>query len=645
MNKAQRNILIIISSILLLLAFILHLSGVNGPLEDSLLITATIISGYPTVKKAVLATRMKAFSIELLVTIAVTGALIIGEYVESAAVTFLFLFGAYLEAHTLEKARSSLKVLMKMSPQTATVIRAGKHEIISAEDIQKGDRVVIRSGEKVAIDGTIVTGEALINESSVTGESIPVRKAKGGEVFSGTMLETGYLEVIAEKVGEDTTFARIIDLVEEAQESKAKTQQFLERFASFYTPGILVLSLLVWIFTRDIHMSLTFLVIACPGALVMSAPVSMVAGIGNGARNGILIKGGDTMEKLAKASGMVFDKTGTLTQGKPTVTAIRSYGINENELLSLAAEAELMSEHHLGRTIVEEAEARGLTTTASSGRVEVLKGQGIKAIIHNTTLLVGNLKLMLDAQIPVRQEAGNYAVQQEKNGNTVIWVGAYDQIRGIISIADPVRAEAKEALNELRANGIRHLVMLTGDNRYNGEKVGRQLAMSKVFAGLLPEDKVSKIRACRQKGERLVMVGDGVNDAPAIASADVGIAMGIAGADVALETADIVLMSDKLDKLAYAYKLSKATVRNMKQNMFFSVGVVLFLLLGVLTKNIFLASGMLIHELSVLAVILNAIRLVYFPESPFQPGRCIRNFSAYAGTILPKGKWRKYEMN
>ncbi|TAN21597.1 MAG: cation-translocating P-type ATPase [Chitinophagaceae bacterium] len=645
MNKAQRNILIIISSILLLLAFILHLSGVNGPLEDSLLITATIISGYPTVKKAVLATRMKAFSIELLVTIAVTGALIIGEYVESAAVTFLFLFGAYLEAHTLEKARSSLKVLMKMSPQTATVIRAGKHEIISAEDIQKGDRVVIRSGEKVAIDGTIVTGEALINESSVTGESIPVRKAKGGEVFSGTMLETGYLEVIAEKVGEDTTFARIIDLVEEAQESKAKTQQFLERFASFYTPGILVLSLLVWIFTRDIHMSLTFLVIACPGALVMSAPVSMVAGIGNGARNGILIKGGDTMEKLAKASGMVFDKTGTLTQGKPTVTAIRSYGINENELLSLAAEAELMSEHHLGRTIVEEAEARGLTTTASSGRVEVLKGQGIKAIIHNTTLLVGNLKLMLDAQIPVRQEAGNYAVQQEKNGNTVIWVGAYDQIRGIISIADPVRAEAKEALNELRANGIRHLVMLTGDNRYNGEKVGRQLAMSKVFAGLLPEDKVSKIRVCRQKGERLVMVGDGVNDAPAIASADVGIAMGIAGADVALETADIVLMSDKLDKLAYAYKLSKATVRNMKQNMFFSVGVVLFLLLGVLTKNIFLASGMLIHELSVLAVILNAIRLVYFPESPFQPGRWIRNFSAYAGTILPKGKWRKYEMN
>lgn len=637
MNKAQRNILIIISAILLLLAFIQHLSGVNGLLEDSLLITATIISGYPTVKKAVLTTRMKAFSIELLVTIAVTGALIIGEYVESAAVTFLFLFGAYLEAHTLEKARSSLKALMKMSPQTATVIRAGKHEIISAEDVQKGDRVVIRSGEKVAVDGPVVTGEALINESSVTGESIPVRKARGGEVFSGTMLETGYIEVIAEKVGDDTTFARIIDLVEEAQESKAKTQQFIERFASFYTPGILVLSLLVWIFTRDIHMSLTFLVIACPGALVMSAPVSMVAGIGNGARNGILIKGGDTMEKLAKASGMVFDKTGTLTQGKPTVTAIRSYGINENELLSLAAEAELMSEHHLGRTIVEEAEARGLTTTASSGRVEVLKGQGIKAVVHHTTLLVGNLKLMLDAQIPVRQEAENYAVQQEKNGNTVIWVSAYDQILGIISIADPVRAEAKEALNELRANGIRHLVMLTGDNRYNGEKVGRQLAMSKVFAGLLPEDKVGKIRACRQKGERLAMVGDGVNDAPAIASADVGIAMGIAGADVTLETADIVLMSDKLDKLSYAYKLSKATVRNMKQNMFFSVGVVLFLLLGVLTKNIFLASGMLIHELSVLAVILNAIRLVYFPESPFQPRRWMADFTIYKNSLLRKG--------
>ena len=617
MKMNKKNSLIIASGILLVTAFILYLFKLNGLLINIILIAASIIAGFPIAKKALQAIRMKVFSIELLVSIAVIGALIIGEYVESAAVTFLFLFGAFLEARTLEKARSSLKSLIKMMPMEATVERDGKRVTIPAEEVKKGDLVFMQSGEKVAVDGRVFSGVALINEAAITGESVPVKKEKGAQVFSSTILDSGYLEVIAEKVGDDTTFAKIIDLVEEAQESKAKTQKFLERFAAFYTPGILVLSVIVMLFTWDIHLTLTFLVIACPGALVISAPVSIVAGIGNGAKHGILIKGGDKMEKLAKVNGIIFDKTGTLTQGKPSVTAIQLYGIKEDELLLMAAEAELVSEHHLGRTIVKEAESRGLQLSHKPMNSQIIKGQGIKATINGQELLIGNKKMLVSNQITFTEAMEAYALEQEIKGNTAVYVSDNNRLLGIISIADKIREDASAAIDQLKQSGIKHLVMLTGDNEHTANKVAKQLGIEKVFANLLPEDKVSKVKMCKQKGKILAMVGDGINDAPAIATADVGIAMGGAGTDIAMETADIVLLSDKLDKLAYAYNLSKATVRNMKQNMFFAVGVVFLLLAGVLTGKVFLASGMLIHELSVLIVILNAIRLVRFPKYQF----------------------------
>lgn len=615
MNK--KNSLIIASGILLVTALILYLLKLNGLLIDIILIASSIIAGFPIAKKALQAVWMKVFSIELLVSIAIVGAIIIGEYVESAAVSFLFLFGAFLEARTLEKARSSLKSLIKMMPMEATVEREGKRVTIPAEAVKKDDLVFIQSGEKVAVDGKVSSGTALINEAAITGESVPVKKERGSMVFSSTILDSGYLEVIAEKVGDDTTFAKIIDLVEEAQESKAKTQKFLERFAAFYTPGILVLSVIVMLFTWDIHLTLTFLVIACPGALVISAPVSIVAGIGNGAKHGILIKGGDKMEKLAKVNGIIFDKTGTLTQGKPSVTAIQLYGIKEDELLLMAAEAELVSEHHLGRTIVKEAESRGLQLFHKPMNSQIIKGQGIKATINGQELLIGNKKMLVSNQITFTEAIEIYALEQEKKGNTAVYVSDNNRVLGIISIADKIREDASDAINQLKQSGIKHLVMLTGDNEHTANKVAKQLGIEKVFANLLPEDKVSKVKMCKQNGKILAMVGDGINDAPAIATADVGIAMGGAGTDIAMETADIVLLSDKLDKLAYAYKLSKAAVRNMKQNMFFAVGVVFLLLAGVLTGKVFLASGMLIHELSVLIVILNAIRLVRFPKYQF----------------------------
>lgn len=622
MKAKQVNRIMYAAGILILAAIATYLFNWNSLLLDVLLITASIVAGIPTFIKAWKATRLKMFSIEVLVTIAVVGALIIGEYVESAAVTFLFLFGAFLEGRSLEKARASLKSLMEMAPLEATVIRDGIRSIIMAEEVIKNDLVIIQTGEKIPIDGRVISGSASVNEAAITGESVPISKGTDDQVFSGSILDSGYLEVIAENVGEDTTFSKIIELVEEAQEGKAKTQRFLEKFATIYTPGIMVLSILVWVITRDVHLALTFLVIACPGALVISAPVSIVAGIGNGARNGILIKGGEVMENLAKINAMVFDKTGTLTKGKPEVTAIKGFGLDEKELLLMAAEAEVISEHHLGRAIVKEAERIGLKLLNKPTEVNVLKGRGIEVNLDGKPLYIGNRKGLSQNGIPIKNEVESYATEQEKEGNTAVFIADDKEVLGVISIADAIRDKAADTIQNLRSAGIKHLVMLTGDNKHTANIVGQQLGMDRIFAELLPEDKALKVKACMGKGKKLAMVGDGVNDAPAIATADVGIAMGVAGTDVAMETADVVLMADNLDKLVHALKLSKVTVRNMKQNMFIAVGTVAVLLAGVLTKNVNLASGMLLHELSVLVVILNAIRLIHYkPNSAFKSSK------------------------
>ena len=614
MNNKQRKFIMIFSGALLAGAFVMNLLHLNKTIIDILLIVATVIAGYPTVLKAFKSARNKMFSIELLVTIAIVGALIIGEYVESAAVTFLFLFGAFLEGRTLEKARSSLKSLLEMVPLEATIIRYGVRSIVLAEDVEEGDLVVIQSGEKIPVDGMIISGRALVNESAITGESVPINKTIDAEVFSGTILDNGYIEVVAEKVGDDTTFSKIIELVEEAQEGKAKTQKFLEKFATIYTPAVVILSIIVWMVSGDIHLSLTFLVIACPGALVISTPVSIVAGIGNGAKNGILIKGGEIMEALAKINAMVFDKTGTLTKGKPDVTAVKTYGMREDDLLLMAAEAEVVSEHHLGRTIVKEAEKRNIKLIRKPKDVEILKGHGIKVTLNGKELYIGNRNGLLQFNKTLSTSIEADAIELEKKGNTVVFVADNEGVLGLIAIADQVRPEAAQALHELKENGIKKMVMLTGDNRYTANKVASQVGIKNVFAELLPVNKSEKVKACMAKGVTLAMVGDGINDAPAIAAADVGIAMGVAGSDIAMETADVILMTDRLDKLSYAYQLSKATVRNMKQNMFFAVGTVFLLLIGVLTNHVNLASGMFIHELSVLLVILNAIRLVHYKK-------------------------------
>lgn len=613
MGKLKKIHVVWISGSLLLTAFLLHWLDLDF-WKNAALIVATFVAGWSITKKAVQSVMMKVFSIELLVTIAVVGALLIGEYVESGAVTFLFLFGAYLEVRSLEKTRSSLKTLMDMAPLEATVLKNGERITSPVEEIETGDRILIQSGEKIAVDGKIISGTAHINEATITGESLPADKAFDDQVFSGTIIDNGYIEVIAEKVGDDTAFAKIIEVVEEAQEGKARTQKFLERFANVYTPGILVLTVLVFLFTRNIELTLTFLVIACPGALVISAPVSLVAGIGNGARNGTLIKGGEIMENFAKVDTVVFDKTGTLTEGKPSITNLKAYGIDEKALLKTTAEAELVSEHHLGQTIVKEAKELGIALTNEPVDFTVEKGHGLYATVGGDKVVIGNRKLLAKNNIELTESIDQDATQQEKAGNTAIFVAINQTVRGIVSIADQIRAEAGETISQLKAAGVKETIMLTGDNRHTATKVADQLGIDTVFAEMLPEDKVNHVKRLKDEGYRVAMVGDGINDAPAIALADIGIAMGAAGTDAAMETADIVLMSDQLNRIPYAHALSKATVRNMKQNMFFAVGTVAILLTGVLTGKVFLASGMLIHELSVLTVIMNAIRLVRYKQ-------------------------------
>ncbi|MFL2099050.1 heavy metal translocating P-type ATPase [Marinilactibacillus psychrotolerans] len=628
----HKNQITALAGLLIVIGFVLGTLG-NENLQNIALIIATIISSVPIFIKAIQAIRMKAFSIDLLVSIAVLGALYIGEYTESSVVTFLFLFGDYLEMRTLEKTRSSLRELVDMAPQEAVVLREdGNSEKVAIEKVEVGDRIIIRPGGKIPVDGSIISGKASINEATITGESIPASKTVDDKVFSGTILDTGYIEIVAERVGDDTTFAKVIELVEEAQESKSKAEKFLDKFAGIYTPAVVVLAIVVYLFTQDLHLAITFLVIACPGALVIGAPVSNVAGIGNGARNGVLIKGGEIMDKFSKVDTLVFDKTGTLTKGKPEVTDIHTFNrLDEEFLLGLVAKAEMISEHHLGQTIVKAAQNRGIDLASmeqSDGKV--IKGNGIKAQVNGHSIIAGNRKLLQSEKISLVKAVEQYAVGREKQGNTAIFIVIDGKIAGMISIADQIREDAYKALAQMRENGIKKIVMLTGDNKHTAKAVATALELDEFHAELLPEQKVNYVKELKNSGHTVAMAGDGINDAPAIATADIGLAMGEGGTDISMETADVVLMADKLMQFSHAYLLSKVTIRNMKQNIFIAVGVVAILLIGVLMGSVHLASGMFIHEASVLVVILNAMRLIRFNHKNMHSSKRLESVPAKA---------------
>ena len=576
-----------------------------------IMIVGTVLAGYNIFKTAIVSLRYGVVGIDLLVSIAAIGALIIGEYWEAQAVTFLFTFGDYLESLTLEKTRNSIRSLMDLAPDIARVRRNGEEIEISPDDVVFGDHVVIRPGEKIPVDGAVVEGSAYVNQAAITGESMPISRDPGEEVFSGTILESGYLVVQAERVGEDTTFARILHMVEEAQDKKASSQKFLEKFAAWYTPAIILLSIVVGLISKDIRLALTLLVVSCPGALVISTPISYVAAIGNGAKNGVLVKGGEIMEKLGRVKAIAFDKTGTLTEGKPGVSRVKAYDMDEDELLRIAAIGESFSEHPLGAAIIRKAEEKMGKINETPEDARMLIGHGLAFVYEGTEYFIGNRKLLDDQNIDYSAHEA-YLNDEEALGQTAVIVASEEKVHGIISIADTIRQEAKGLVADLHAQGVKNIVMLTGDNRRAAQAVADAVGLDGQYSELLPEDKVSALSEISQEYGETAMVGDGINDAPALASADLGIAIGAAGTDVAMETADVVLMSDDIGQLSYAMGLSRATANNVKQNVIFAIVVVVVLLAGVLVQTVNMSLGMLVHEGSVLLVILNAMRLLNY---------------------------------
>jgi Zn2+/Cd2+-exporting ATPase len=597
--------------------------------RSGLMVVAALVAGWDIGLRAWHSLWNRHVSIELLVTIAAVGALLIGEVWEAAAVTFLFMLGAYLEAHTLSQTRQALQDLLDVAPSVAVVLRDDDPVEVAPHEVQAGETVLVRPGTKIPVDGVVSRGRSTVDESTITGEPIPAEKNPEDAVFAGTINQGGLLYVRATGVGADTTLARIIRRVEEAQEEKAPAQRFIERFGRWYTPAIIGLSAIAWLLTWNLELALTLLVIGCPGALVISTPVSVVSGIGRAARRGILIKGGEYLENAGKISALAFDKTGTLTEGKPRLTDVIALqpqrvpaGLSpapvrqrprgrwtqtQQEVLHWAAIAEHGSEHPLARPIV--AAARKAETVAHADSFETFTGRGVQAFSNGHAIAVGNLQLMDELNIWVEDKAKTHLARLRSSGKTAVLVAVDGVVLGILGIADPLRTKAADVIHQLQGEGVR-LVMLTGDNERTAQAIAAETGVEEIYADLLPEGKLEQIRRMQAEGHVVAMVGDGINDAPALAAADIGIAMGAAGADVAIETADIALMADNLEKISEAIRLSKATLRNIRQNVAIALVTVVALLLGVLLGEVHMAGGMFIHELSVLIVIGNGMRLL-----------------------------------
>lgn len=627
--RLRRQTLTLLSGGLILLSLAARYAAALPAAADGLLAAAAVIAGTDILARAWVNLRNKAFSIELLVSIAFTGALAIGEFWEAAAVTFLFIFGAYLEARTLSKTREVLGQLLDLAPTTAVVMRSGQQVEVLASEVQQDEILLIKPGVKVPVDGLVLDGFSAVDESAITGEPIPEEKASGDSVYAGTLNQNGTLKVRATGVGADTTLARIIARVEEAQDEKAPTQRFIERFARWYTPFIVLLSIAAFLITRDIELALTLLVIGCPGALVISTPVSIVAGIGRAAQKGILIKGGEYLENAGKINVVALDKTGTLTEGKPRLVDIEvlepqlawagpqtgqaegpgsGWNPGQRAVLRWAGIAETLSEHPLARPIL--VEAARMEPLPEPQNFTMLVGRGVTAEYQGNRIAVGTLDLMNSLGIAVSPEAVDRLAELKSGGKTAVLVALDQAAIGILGIADSLRENAAEMVRELKHSGVRRVLMLTGDDRRTAEAIAAQAGITEVHADLLPEDKLTIIKKLKQDGNVVAMTGDGINDAPALAAADIGIAMGAAGTGIAIETADIALMADDLAKISQAIGLSKSTLRNIRQNVIIALLTVTLLLAGVLAGQVHMAGGMLIHQVSVLVVIINGMRLL-----------------------------------
>lgn len=607
---SKKNQITIISGLLILFGFFSHFILNNLFLSEWSLIIASIFGVAPIAIQAFQALKVKVISIDILVTIAVIGAFLIQNYEESAIVTFLFLFGHFLEQRTLNQTRSAIKELTDMAPESALrQVSDGEFEEVEVDDVDEGDILLVKTGAKVPVDGTVLVGEGHINEASITGESVPTNKGVDSEVFAGTILENGTLQIRADRVGEDTTFGKIIELVEEAQDSKSEAERFIDRFSKYYTPAVLVISILVWVISRDVELAITVLVLGCPGALVIGVPVSNVAGIGNGARNGVLLKGSEVIHDFSRVDTVVFDKTGTLTIGNPEVAEIANYSDNQKAAFGYLASVERESDHPLGKAILDYI---GNTTYSPVEETEVVKGGGIIAKVNGHRVVIGNVALMEQENIILNKEAQENIRRFEENGNSLVLTAVDGSLEILMGIRDQIRPGVKKDLQALKKLGVKNLVVLSGDNQGTVNLVAKELGLTEAHGHMLPEDKSSYIAKLQKEGQIVAFVGDGVNDSPSLALSDIGIAMG-SGTDVAIETSDVVLMNSDFSRLPHALGLTKATARNMKQNILIAVGVVLILLFSVFFSDwMNMSIGMLVHEGSILVVIFNGMRLLKY---------------------------------
>lgn len=580
-KRNRRALLTVVSGVALGAGFVLSLLGIEEKFLFPFYLLAMVSGGFYVGRSAYYALRSFNLDMNFLMSVAAIGAAFIGEWVEGATVVFLFSLGNTLQALTMDKTRRSIQALMDLSPKEALVKRNGKEFRLPVEEIQVGDVIIVKPGERIAMDGVVLQGSSGVNQAPITGESMPVEKKPGDEVYAGTINERGALEVEVTKLVEDTTLAKIINLVEEAQAQKAPSQQFVDVFARYYTPAVIVAAVGIAVipplflglsFSEWFYKALVLLVIACPCALVISTPVSIVSAIGNAARNGVLIKGGAYLEEAGALNVIAFDKTGTLTTGQPAVTdLVVVKEMPGKEILGLAAAIETRSQHPLGEAIVRHAREQGLAIPEAAD-FESITGKGAKATIDGKPYYIGNPRLFDELGLEV-MPVWPRLERLQGDGKTAMLVGTDKEIIGIIAVADRVRENSKPALAGLKKAGIRKLVMLTGDNEGTARAIARELGIDEFKAELLPENKLETIKGLTREYGKVAMVGDGVNDAPALAAANVGIAMGVAGTDTALETADIALMADDLTKLPYAMQLSRKALAVIKQNIFFSLVV------------------------------------------------------------------------
>lgn len=612
------------SGILLLGGWLLERAGIES-IPVGVYVAAMAIGGYFFAREAVEELIFeREVGIELLMTIAAIAAAAMGAPGEGAMLVFLYSISEAAEGYTAEKTRSAIKALMKLAPPTASVRRDGKEVEIPAEELGIDDVFVVRPGGSFATDGVIVSGQSAVDESPITGESVPVEKKQGDIVLAGTINRAGALEVRATKLFGENTLSRVISMVEEAQERKGSSQRFIERFGRLYSPIVLLACLAVAILSplsgitswdHAIRLATILLVAAAPCALVISIPITLVAALGTGARRGVLIKGGLHVEELARIRVVALDKTGTLTRGEPEVTDVRlapdSPVINEDELLGIAAAIERWSEHPVARAIVEGAEQRGLTVSKADD-FHALVGAGATARYRDDTIHVGSRVYFADELKQDIEAVASALVQLEREGKTIVLIGTSNRLWGVVAVRDNLRPEAREAVAALRELGIAKIVMLSGDNEGTARAIAREVGIDDVHARLKPDDKVRMVRALAEKHGHLLMVGDGVNDAPALAEATVGVAMGVAGTDVALETADVALMADDLRKLVEAIALGRRTQALVHQNLALSAVVILSMVAGAVVGAFTLPIVVIAHEVSEFIVIGNGLRILGF---------------------------------